>query len=175
MAVPVSQATLFDVDQADRPAPPRPATPRRRRLHVLDLPNPWGDGRPACDPVCVTCGRPEGTGTCWPRCAVVCGRPDSWGPVEVCLVPVRVTARLVTGVRRVGRDPVRWAVVDPCPWCGRLHWHAPAYGLHYRLAPCGRPYLVQLDRPRPAAEHTLEHAVAAARGAARARQVLADH
>ena len=99
-----------------------------------------------CDPRCLTCGHPEDRGICYPRCPIVCVHTAQPGRVELCLVTVRVSARLVVGLpgSRPGR---RLALVDVCPWCEHTHWHTPAYGLRYRTAGCGRPYLVHLPRP----------------------------
>lgn len=164
--------TLFDLEQ---PAPARPAPPpRRQRPHTHPSRPRRTNQAHDCQPACIVCGHAEGDGYCTPRCAVMCVHAAQHGRAEVCLITTRVQARLVAGLP--GATPGRrLAVVDSCPFCGRIHWHAAAYGIRYRIARCGRPYLVALDRPRavPAAEHTAEHQHAATRGADLARQLLA--
>lgn len=133
----------------DLPAP-EPAKPQRRRNHApLYPPRPRRTKEQReqdCDPRCLVCHHPEDRGLCSPRCSIVCVHNGQPARVELCLVITRVTARLVIGLpgARPGR---RLALVDVCPHCERAHWHTPAYGLHYRTAGCGRPYLVHLPRP----------------------------
>lgn len=145
--------------RAQRP----PVHPPRSRRDPDQLAEP-------CHPKCIVCGRPEGRGLCTPRCAILCRHVAQPGRAEVCLVTTRVTARLVTGAV----PDRRLAVVDRCPCCGRLHWHSPAFGLHYRVSGCGQPYLVYLPRPRiTVAEPVPSRTAAADRGARLARRLLA--
>ncbi|MDP4501031.1 hypothetical protein [Nonomuraea turcica] len=134
-----TQPPLFDPVADARPvAPstpttPAPSKPRRKRLrtHVLGLPRPWNERIP-CTATCLGCRRPEDLGVCPDGgCAVVCGRPDRTGPVEVCLLTVVVPAR------QIGR----YAVVT-CPHCDNLHWHQAAPGRRFRVGPCRQPYVV---------------------------------
>lgn len=130
------------------PAPP----PARRRNHSGLLPprqpRTKEQREQDCDPRCLVCGRPEESGgLCHPRCSIVCVHTAQPALVEVCIATVRVTARLVIGLP--GAQPGRrLAAVDTCPHCGHTHWHSPAHGLRYRIAGCGKPYLVWLPRPR---------------------------
>ncbi len=66
--------------------------------------------------------------------------------VEVCLVTMHVTALLVTGQRTLAGS--RQLALVLCPFCGDVHWHAPTFGVRYRVAHCGLPYIVHLHRPR---------------------------
>jgi hypothetical protein len=137
------QPALWDLPAA----PPKPV--RRRNHAPLFPPRPRRTKEQRerdCDPRCLTCHHPEDRGLCSPRCAVVCVHTGQPARVELCLVMVRVQARLVIGLpgARPGR---RLALVDACPYCERVHWHTPAFGLRYRTAQCGRPYLVHLPRP----------------------------
>lgn len=180
---PPGQAGLFDLAPAlpaapapkpeQLPLPVKQPKPARPRVHP-PRPRRSKDAQARdCDPRCLVCRHPEGRGLCTPRCAVVCRHTAQPDRVEVCLVTVRVTARLVTGLPGAEGPGRHLAVVDRCPWCGRVHWHAEAYGLRLRIAGCGAPYLVQLDRPRiTPAEPTVEHTAATTRGANLARQLL---
>jgi hypothetical protein len=131
------QPALWGDDPPSQPAPATPAPPtaakkRSNRHHVLSLPRPWTSPMP-CISSCLTCGRPDGLGVCAGGCAVVCGRPDKTGPVEVCLLTLTLPARRIS----------RHAVVE-CPHCDGTHWHTPAPGRRYRVGQCGQPYIVHL-------------------------------
>ncbi|MFC3986812.1 hypothetical protein [Streptosporangium jomthongense] len=125
---------------------PEPARPPRRPTHTPRPRRTRESQAEPCDPACLTCGKPEGRGLCSPRCSVTCVHVAQADLVEVCLVTVHVTARVVVGIH--GAEPGRRLAAVTCPFCERLHWHAAQYGRRYRVAPCGRPYIVTLARPR---------------------------
>ncbi|RCG27196.1 hypothetical protein DQ384_26110 [Sphaerisporangium album] len=183
-AVVDGQDTLFALDGDPEPPPARPAppAPRRGRRTARSLAHTPRRRRANqdedCEPACLRCGGPEGRGLCQPRCAVVCAHTAQPDVIDVCIITRHVTARLAVGTpgSRPGR---RLAVVDSCPWCERVHWHAAAFGVRVRVGQCGWPYVVHLDRPPVAttaalAEHTPEHQHAAERGAAAARAALTE-
>ncbi|MER7126660.1 hypothetical protein [Micrococcus luteus] len=194
----LDQPTLWDdptptpaEEHDDQPVPAlrRPThTPRPRRTKASQA--------EPCEPTCLVCGKPEGRGLCSPRCSNVCAHIAQADLVEVCLVTVYVTARVVVGLP--GAEPGRHLAVVTCPFCARRHWHAARYGRHYRTAHCsGRPYIVTLARPRVAPQVGLSatearevaldaqratpapldasQAATAARGAVVARAALAHH
>lgn len=137
-ALTLDQPALWEL--TDDPAPPqrRPThTPRPRRVKEAQA--------EPCDPTCLVCGKAEGRGLCTPRCSVMCVHTAQADLIEVCLVTVHVTAHLVVGIH--GFEPGRRLAVVTCPFCERTHWHAPRFGRHYRMAPCGQPYIVTLTRP----------------------------
>lgn len=141
----LDQPALWELPEPDPP-------PASRRNHAGLLPprqpRTKEQREQPCDPRCLTCDRPEDAGgLCHPRCSIVCVHTAQPARVEVCIATVSVTARLVVGLP--GAQPGRrLALVDTCPHCGHTHWHTPAHGLRYRIAGCGRPYLVWLPRPR---------------------------
>ncbi|MFI7628424.1 hypothetical protein [Microbispora rosea] len=141
MTATLDQPGLFDLEQ------PKPRPKRARRLTHTPRPRRSKEAQAEeCDPTCLVCGKAEGKGLCSPKCAVVCSHTRQPDLVEVCLVTTRVTAVLVEGARTLtGSRPLALVL---CPHCGDVHWHAPAYGVHYRLSGCGQPYVVHLPRPR---------------------------
>lgn len=104
-----------------------------------------------CRPRCITCGRPENAGPCQP-CALICTECD--GPkatkpghnpprrqhrTTVCLTTT--WARVVLRTAASGRQLL---LVPRCPHCGYPHTHSADPGLsHFRVAPCGRTYLLE--------------------------------
>ncbi|MEU7911360.1 hypothetical protein [Microbispora bryophytorum] len=143
----MDQPGLFEVE------PPRPArtetSDRRRPRPPIHTPRPRRTKQcqaKECEPKCLICGKGEGRGLCTPRCSVICEHTHQPDRVEVCLVTTHVTALLVTGERTLA-GPRQLALVL-CPFCGEVHWHAPSFGAHYRVAHCGQPYIVHLHRPR---------------------------
>ena len=141
----VDQPALWDLEPAPAPLPvkqrrvrPPTHTPRPRRSKEAQ--------REECDPACLVCGKPEGRGLCTPRCSVACVHTRQPDLVEVCLVTTHVTAVLMTGERTLTGTHQHALVL--CPFCGEVHWHAVRFGAAYRVARCGQPYIVHLDRPR---------------------------
>ncbi|MFF3665397.1 hypothetical protein [Microtetraspora malaysiensis] len=148
----VEQPVLWDI-----PAPePAPGRAKRRPTHAPRARRSEAAQAEECDPTCLVCGKSEGRGLCSPRCSVVCVHTRQPDRVEVCLVQVHVTAVLVAGVP--GGRPGRRLALVCCPHCGQVHWHAPRYGVHYRVAACGAPYVVHLPRPRLAPGGTVDQA-----------------
>jgi hypothetical protein len=134
----LDQPSLFD-DPDATPTPPtiskkEKVQSRRRRHHTLGLPRPWPK-HPPCAAICLTCKRPEDIGACSGGCAIVCGRPDRTGPVEVCLITLTLPARTTPDGRHA---------VIACPHCGHTHWHTPTPGRSYRVGQCGQPYTIHV-------------------------------
>lgn len=142
MTATMEQPGLWDLPEPEpvKRKTPRPPihTPRPRRSKEAQALE--------CAPSCLVCGKAEGRGLCSPRCSVVCSHVAQPDTAEVCVVSVHVTAILVTGMP--GSTPGRKIAFVACPYCGEIHWHAPTFGVHYRTAPCGTPYIVHLARPR---------------------------
>ncbi|MFF4417504.1 hypothetical protein ACFYY8_33685 [Streptosporangium sp. NPDC001559] len=181
----------------DQPAlwdePAEPARPPRRPTHTPRPRRTRESQAEPCEPSCLVCGKAEGRGLCSPRCSVTCVHVAQADLVEVCLVTVHVTARVVVGIH--GFEPGRKIAVVTCPFCTRVHWHAAQYGRRYRMAHCGQPYIVTLARPHIGPQealratetggtaprtqratpkpHEASQATTAARGAAAARAALA--
>lgn len=104
-----------------------------------------------CRPRCITCGRVENAGPCNP-CALICNECD--GPkaakpghnpprrqhrTTVCLTTTwaRVEVRTAASGRQL-------LLIPRCPHCGYPHTHSADPGLsHFRVAPCGRTYLLE--------------------------------
>lgn len=167
MAAGVLQDALFDF------APEQPAPARRVPAHGPRQPRDKEFIALPCDPTCLVCGKEEGRGLCQ-RCAIACVHARQPDRVEVCLVVDRVVARVVSTLSVCDGHRHQLAVVDACPSCGEMHWHAPAFGARYRVGRCGRPYVVVLRRP-PAVEqvaHGQEQRDAASRGAQLARELM---
>ncbi|MER7361867.1 hypothetical protein [Nonomuraea wenchangensis] len=168
MAAGLLQDTLFDfAAEQEPPARRRPVHEPRPRRDKEFLAQP-------CDPVCIVCGKKEGGGRC-DRCAIACVHAREPDLVEVCLAADRVTARIVSTISLCDGHRHQLAVVDCCPSCGEMHWHAPTFGARYRVGRCGRPYVVILRRPKAIEEvtHGQEQRDATARGAELARELLA--
>jgi hypothetical protein len=133
--------------------PHEPATP----FHNRALPH-WGDRRPDthCNPRCLTCKRTDLKCICDHRAIVCdhttpetlcedCARPTKTrvsrtGVADICITTTRATAAHRAGV---GRDLL---MVNPCPHCQAAHAHSSHPAAHpYRVAPCGKPYLLETN------------------------------
>lgn len=162
------QDTLWDLPAPAIPAQAAPAPLKKtQRFHRPDLPAPL---RGVCNPRCLVCGRDENTGLCAP-CSIVCARPLTSVPVEVCLITRRVTAHPAGN---------RLTTVT-CPWCSRTHWHSNTPTTPYRISGCGQPYVVtpaaeQASRIHESAQPPpgAPEAATTARGTAVARAALTE-